>query len=180
MGALAQALPDRIPAASHGSMNNIAMGARGKQNGVSRQWNYYETVGGGMGAGPHTPGISAVQTHMTNTRNTPIEVLESVYPVRIQRYQIRANSGGQGQYSGGNGIQRVFEFLEPATVTLLTERRTHAPWGLHGGEPGKTGDNLLNQQHLQAKVSVRVKPGDTLSVATPGGGGWGKPDVGTA
>ena len=176
MGALAQAIPHLVPAASHGSMNNVAMGARDTRSGVSRQWNYYETIGGGMGGGPRARGIDAVQTHMTNTRNTPIEVLESLYPLRVRRYQIRADSGGRGQMPGGNGIERVFEFLEPATVTLLTERRRHAPWGLNGGKAGKVGENLLNQQRIKAKVSLPVQANDTLSIATAGGGAWGKED----
>ncbi|WP_455223007.1 hydantoinase B/oxoprolinase family protein [Kaarinaea lacus] len=173
MGALAQAIPEQIPAASHGSMNNIAMGARSSAAGVSKQWDYYETIGGGMGAGPLANGINAVQTHMTNTRNTPIEVLESQYPLRIIRYQLRDDSGGEGKHSGGSGIIREFEFLEPATVTLLTERRRHQPWGLQGGAAGKAGRNQLNQQVLNAKQSFPVKPGDCLTIQTAGGGGWG-------
>jgi len=173
MGALAKAIPELIPAASHGSMNNIAMGARASETGVSKQWDYYETIGGGMGAGPLADGINAVQTHMTNTRNTPIEVLESLYPMRIARYQMRDNSGGDGNHCGGDGIIREFEFLEPATVTLLTERRRHQPWGLLGGAAGKAGSNLLNHQFLNAKQTFPVKPGDHLTIETPGGGGWG-------
>jgi N-methylhydantoinase B len=174
MGALAQAIPQQIPAASHGSMNNVAMGARRQMQGVSRQWDYYETIGGGMGGGPQTRGMDGIQTHMTNTRNTPIEVLENLYPLRITRYGLRDGSGGVGLHSGGHGITREFEFLEPATVTLLTERRTHAPWGLNGGEPGKPGNNLLNGQALPAKQSFVVKAGDRLTIETAGGGGWGK------
>ncbi|WP_455366668.1 hydantoinase B/oxoprolinase family protein [Kaarinaea lacus] len=173
MGALAQAIPEKIPAASHGSMNNVAMGARSSVAGVSKQWDYYETIGGGMGAGPLVHGIDAVQTHMTNTRNTPIEVLESLYPLRVSRYALRDASGGKGKHCGGDGIIREFEFLEPATVTLLTERRTHQPWGLQGGAAGKAGSNQLNQQNLNAKQSFLVKPGDCLTIETAGGGGWG-------
>ncbi|MDH3949322.1 MAG: hydantoinase B/oxoprolinase family protein, partial [Gammaproteobacteria bacterium] len=169
MGALAQALPDRIPAASHGSMNNLAMGnAAGKES-----WDYYETIGGGMGAGPFSDGISAVQTHMTNTLNTPIEVLESSYPLRVGRYAVRVDSGGRGRHMGGNGLIRSFTFLRPATVTLLTERRRHSPWGLQGGEDGLPGRNLLNGTLLAGKATLNVQSGDTLQIETPGGGGWG-------
>ncbi len=169
LGALAPALPDAIPAASQGTMNNLAMGARG-----ARRWDYYETLGGGMGAGPRGGGLSAVQTHMTNTRNTPIEVLEMTCPVRVRRYQVRRGSGGAGRRRGGDGLVREYEFLEPATVTLLTERRRHAPWGLAGGAPGARGRNLLNGRELPGKVCVEAAPGDRLTLETPGGGGWGR------
>lgn len=169
-GALARALPDDIPAASHGSMNNLAMGSREQGN----EWDYYETIGGGMGAGPKGDGLSAVQTHMTNTLNTPIEVLEANYPVQIRRYIIRENSGGSGLYSGGNGLLREFQFLKPAEVTLLTERRRHSAWGLQGGDNGEPGSNYLNGDVLSSKSSLSVKKGDRLVIETPGGGGWGK------
>jgi N-methylhydantoinase B len=169
MGALAKALPDQIPAASHGSMNNLAMGyASGDES-----WDYYETIGGGMGAGPFADGISAVQTHMTNTLNTPIEVLESNYPLRVTSYAVREHSGGRGQHTGGNGLVRSFTFLQPATVTLLTERRRHSPWGLQGGEDGQAGRNLLNGKRLAGKATLHVEDGDTLRIETAGGGGWG-------
>jgi len=167
MGALAKAIPERIPAASHGSMNNVAMGARG-----DAAWDYYETLGGGMGAGALASGLSAVQTHMTNTLNTPIEVLEMHYPLRITRYEVRRGSGGQGEHQGGDGLIREYEFLAPAQVTLLTERRQHQPWGIGGAEDGQVGENKLNGKILGAKVSMDVKQGDRLTVATPGGGGW--------
>jgi N-methylhydantoinase B len=170
-GALAQAIPARIPAASHGSMNNLAMGARGARN-----WDYYETMGGGMGAGPQGGGLDALQTHMTNTLNTPIEVLERNYPLRLRRYAIRRGSGGEGQRNGGDGLIREFEFLAPAEVTLLTERRRHAPWGLHGGRDGAAGENRLNGELLPGKCALKVEAGDRLRIATPGGGGWGKAD----
>jgi N-methylhydantoinase B len=172
LGALADAMPDRIPAASHGSMNNIAMGLTAP---LEKAWDYYETVGGGMGAGPAGPGLSAVQTHMTNTLNTPIESLEMHYPIRVTRYGIRYDSGGPGRYSGGDGIEREFEFLEEAELSLLTERRSHAPWGLAGGQPGLPGRNLLDGEPLPGKCSLRVRAGQRLRVETPGGGGWGKP-----
>ncbi len=167
MGALAKAIPERIPAASHGSMNNVAMGSRGES-----AWDYYETLGGGMGAGALGSGLSAVQTHMTNTLNTPIEVLEMHYPLRVTRYAVRHDSGGNGEHRGGDGLIREYEFLAPAQVTLLTERRRHQPWGIGGAEDGRAGENSLNGKSLNAKVSINVKMGDRLSVATPGGGGW--------
>lgn len=171
LGALARALPARIPAASHGSMNNIAMGARS----AAGAWDYYETIGGGMGGGPRHAGLSALQTHMTNTLNTPIEVLESHYPLRLRRYCIRRDSGGDGAQRGGDGIVREFEFLAPATVTLLTERRQHAPWGLAGGAPGLRGVNRRNDETLPAKVCFEVVAGERVTIETPGGGGWGNP-----
>lgn len=169
LGALSQALPEQIPAASHGTMNNLAMGARAD----SGSWDYYETLGGGMGGGPQHPGISAVQTHMTNTLNTPIEVVEMYYPVRVNRYAIRIGSGGAGRHPGGDGMIREYEFQAPAQVTLLTERRDSAPWGLQGGGDGRPGINRLNGECVPAKVAFTVKPGDTLTLETPGGGGWG-------
>ncbi len=173
MGALAQALPDKIPAASHGSMNNLAMGS--VKRGVDEQaWDYYETIGGGMGASSEGDGLDAIQTHMTNTRNTPIEVMETSYPVRIKQYAIRKDSGGAGLYKGGDGLIREFEFLKPANVTLLTERRLYPPWGLNNGLAGGCGQNLLNGKALTPKICFDVKQGDYLTIKTPGGGGWGK------
>lgn len=169
LGALAQAIPERIPAASHGSMNNIAMGAMG-----DKPWDYYETIGGGMGASYLGDGQHVVQTHMTNTLNTPIESLEMHYPLRVNRYSVRTSSGGEGKYLGGDGLVREFEFLEDTMVTLLTERRNHAPWGLAGGELGCKGENKLNSRPVQPKCTLSLTVGDVLTVATPGGGGWGK------
>lgn len=174
MGALSQAIPDKIAAASHGSMNNIAMGAHHDRVSGKQSWDYYETIGGGMGASSRFDGIDAIQTHMTNTRNTPVEILESLYPVRVKRYEVRKNSGGSGVHAGGDGIIREFEFLEPASVTLLTERRNNAPWGLNGGEDASSGLNLLNGMPIKDKQTLQVKPGDHLTIATAGGGGWGK------
>ena len=168
MGALAQALPDKIPAASHGSMNNLAMGS------IKDSWDYYETMGGGMGASARGDGQSAVQTHMTNTRNTPIEVMETSYPIRIKRYAVRQGSGGEGLHKGGDGLIREFEFLKPANVTLLTERRLYPAWGLKSGLPGGCGQNILNGKVLPPKVCFDVVKGDCLTIETPGGGGWGK------
>lgn len=169
LGALAQAIPDLIPAASHGSMNNLAMGSAR----AGAAWDYYETIGGGMGAGPAGGGLSGVQTHMTNTLNTPIEVLEGRYPLRVLRYGLRPGSGGAGTSPGGDGLVRQLEFLAPATVTLLGERRTHKAWGLAGGQAGASGRHLHNGRELPGKVALEVAAGDRLTVETPGGGGWG-------
>jgi N-methylhydantoinase B len=173
MGALAQALPERIPAASQGTMNNLAMGSRDG----TRAWDYYETLGGGMGGGCLHPGLSAVQSHMTNTLNTPIEVLEMEFPLRVRRYQLRSGSGGKGRHRGGDGLVREYEFLQPAHVTLLTERRHYRPWGLAGGAPGKPGANWRGQQQLPAKISVELAAGERLTLCTPGGGGWGEVQI---
>ncbi len=169
LGALAQAIPEQIPAASHGSMNNVAMGSVD----TGYRWNYYETIGGGMGAGKNGGGLSAVQTHMTNTLNTPVEVLESTYPLRIREYAIRRGSGGTGKRNGGHGIVRSFEFLKDAQISVLTERRRIAPWGSQGGKDGQPGLNLLNGTKMPAKFQASVSNGDVLEVHTPGGGGYG-------
>lgn len=168
LGALTQALPDEIPAASQGTMNNIAFGASGGQ-----AWGYYETIGGGMGAGSRQPGLSAVQSHMTNTRNTPIEVLEMRFPLRVTRYAIRKGSGGGGANHGGDGIVREYEFTRHAYCTLITERRETAPWGLANGSQGEKGVNQLNNKYLPAKCALSVEVGDRIKIETPGGGGWG-------
>ena len=172
LGALSQAIPAAIPAASHGSMNNIAMGSSGNES--LRAWDYYETIGGGMGASSVADGLDAVQTHMTNTLNTPIESLEMAFPLRVNRYQIRRGSGGEGLHQGGSGIVREFEFLQPANASLLTERRTHRPWGLHGADSGASGRNRLNQRIIKAKENFSLQAGDILTVETAGGGGWGR------
>jgi len=169
LGALAQAVPDRIAAASQGTMNNLAMGARGAEGG----WDYYETLAGGMGAGAAGGGQHAVQTHMTNTLNTPIEVLEAAFPLRIRRYALRHASGGSGLRCGGDGLVREYEFLAPAQLTLLTERRRRGPWGLAGGQAGMPGQNRLNGESLPGKTAVAVARGDRLVIETPGGGGFG-------
>ncbi len=171
LGALSQAIPGRIPAASHGSMNNLAMGYAGDS--FHPAWDYYETIGGGMGASMLSNGLDAVQTHMTNTLNTPIESLEMKYPVRVTRYQVRRGSAGEGHHSGGDGLIREFEFLAPAQVTILSERRKHQPWGIFAGMNAQAGVNLLNNKPLAAKQSLTVKAGDVLSIASAGGGGYG-------
>ena len=169
LGALQPALPRRIPAASHGGMNNVAMGSR-----QDPAWDYYETMGGGMGAGYERPGTDAVQTHMTNTLNTPVEVLEMHYPLRITHYGIRRGSGGRGQWPGGDGLVREYHFLRPTDVTLLTERRRHRPWGAAGGQAGAAGENRLDGALLPPKSALTAHTGQVLTIKTPGGGGWGQ------
>jgi N-methylhydantoinase B len=175
--AFAQALPDRIPALSQGTMNNIAVGGTDPRTG--RAFAYYETVGGGMGAGPAGPGLSGVHTHMSNTLNTPVEALEHAYPFRVLRYSVRRASGGRGAYRGGDGLVRDVEFLTPATLTLLSDRRRTGPDGHGGGEPGTPGEDLLIRDgagiRLPGKVTLDVRTGDVLSLRSPGGGGWGPP-----
>lgn len=176
LGALAAARPDLIPAASSGTMNNLTIG--GYDPAADRHYTYYETICGGAGGGPRGPGLSAVHTHMTNTLNTPAEALEFAYPFRITTYGIRRDTGGAGLHCGGDGAVRAYLFLAPATVTLVTERRTRAPYGLAGGGPGAMGRNLLRRAdgrtvELPAKVSLTVQAGEQLTILTPGGGGWG-------
>lgn len=171
LGALAQAVPDRIPAASQGTMNNVAMGGHWRGS----AWSYYETIGGGMGGGANYDGQSAVQCHMTNTLNTPAEVLEQYCPVRIERYRIRTNSGGRGEHSGGDGITREYRFLEDAEVSIIGERRVSRPWGLWGGQPGRPAEDRLDGEAIPAKTSLSVRPNQLLTIATPGGGGWCPP-----
>jgi N-methylhydantoinase B/oxoprolinase/acetone carboxylase alpha subunit len=197
-GSLAQACPDRVAAAGQGTMNNLLVGGDG--------WVYYETIAGGQGARPHRPGMSGVHTGitttasegprraqplagqsgihtgMTNTKNTPIEALERAYPMRVRRYRLRRGSGGSGAAPGGDGIERDLELLEDCTVSLITERRISAPWGLAGGGPGAVGENWLlpggdewRAERLPDKCTVRLGRGDVLRMLTPGGGGWGKP-----
>ena len=179
LGALAQALPDRIPASSQGTMNNVTIGGDDPRTGMP--FAYYETLAGGAGGGPQGPGGSAVHTHMTNTMNTPIEALEYAYPFRVIEYRIRRGSGGDGLNAGGDGLLRSVEFRGNATVTVLSERRSMMPWGLNGGAPGTSGRNYLRRskasgvEEVPATASVTVEPGDVLTVETPGGGGWGSP-----
>ena len=175
LGALAQACPDRIPAASQGTMNNLTIGGWDQRH--NRPFAYYETIGGGMGAGPEYDGGSGRHSHMTNTLNTPVEAVEYAYPFRIARYAFREKSGGSGQHQGGDGIIRTYEFLQPAEVTLLSDRRVINPYGLEGGESGQPGRNRLKQngeeQDVPGKCSFPVEAGDELTIETPGGGGYG-------
>jgi N-methylhydantoinase B len=173
-GALAHALPARVPAASAGTMNNWTFGGVREDGPFA----YYETLGGGMGARPTADGLSGVQVHMTNTLNTPAEALERQFPVRVRRYGLRSGSGGAGAHRGGEGIVREVEFLARATVSLLTERRTGAPYGLAGGTPGASGRNTLSDpagisRILPGKCTVDVEEGSILRIETPGGGGYG-------
>jgi N-methylhydantoinase B len=176
LGALAQALPEAIPAASQGTMNNLAFGGLRPDNG--QEFTYYETIAGGMGGSRGHTGLDGVHTHMTNTRNTPIEVLEQDYPLLVERYARREGSGGAGQFPGGQGLCRDFHFLADVTVSLLTERRRSAPYGLAGGESGQPGENVLvfpeGEQLLPGKLNINLPAGSRLSIRTPGGGGWGK------
>jgi N-methylhydantoinase B len=178
-GALAQAVPRLIPAASQGTMNNLTFGGINPSDGMP--FAYYETIGGGAGAGPNQRGASGVHCHMSNTLNTPVEALEFALPVRIEGYAIRHGSGGQGLHEGGEGLVRDIRFLTDTQVTLLTERREKAPYGLEGGHDGKPGANhLLSERDgsaeriLPGKISLTVKAGDRIRIATPGGGGWGR------
>ena len=174
-GALAKVLPDRIPAASQGTMNNVAMGHIDDETG--ERWDYYETLAGGIGGGPTTSGRDAVHSHMTNTLNTPVESLEMHYPLRVHRYAVRRGSGGKGKHHGGAGIVREYEFLDEAQLTLLSERRLLSPWGLNEGGAGMKGRNSLNGETLPGKCSIVVKQGDRLLIETPGGGSWGEPTL---
>ena len=172
LGALARAAPGRLGAAGQGTMNNVLIGGDG--------WVYYETVGGGQGGRPGKPGMSGVHTAMTNTRDTPVEALERALPVRVRRYGLRRGSGGAGASPGGEGIERELELLEPATLSLVTERRVSRPWGLEGGEPGSPGENWVlpegddaRARRLPDKCTVELAAGDVLRLLTPGGGGYG-------
>ena len=176
--ALAKAIPARIPAASQGTMNNFTLGGLDPRNG-NAPFAYYETTAGGMGARPGIDGVSAIHTHMTNSWNTPVEVLEQVYPVRLHAYRVRRGSGGRGQYRGGDGIIREMELLTDADVGLLCDRRRRGPYGLSGGKPGKPGKNKLLRKRkvtvLPGKCSFHAVAGSVLRIETPGGGGWGRP-----
>jgi N-methylhydantoinase B len=179
LGALAQAAGgDRVPAASQGTMNNVTIG--GFDPSAGRPFAYYETIGGGMGARPNSDGPSAIHSHMTNTLNTPAEALEYAYPLRVQRYAVRRGSGGAGRFRGGDGIIREVQTLVDAQVTLLSERRSFPPYGLAGGQPGQTGENLLIHNGLETRLpgkgTFELQAGDILSLRTPGGGGYGTPD----
>lgn len=173
LGALAQALPNTIPAASQGTMNNFTVGGFMGHT----QFVYYETIGGGHGASAHGDGLSGKQCHMTNTLNTPVEALEYSLPMRVLGYGLRDNSGGTGLHTGGDGIIREYEFLVPTTVTLYAERRIRAPYGINGGEAGKKGVNIIikngESQIVSGKYTTQLNVGDKVIIETPGGGGWG-------
>jgi N-methylhydantoinase B len=199
--ALAQAIPDRIPAAASGTMNNLTIGGidqerlphpkpvlgevegRGSKGGnpsddLGKPFTYYETIAGGMGARPGKPGVSGVHTHMTNSLNTPAEALEYAYPLRVRRYSLRPNSGGAGKFHGGDGIVREIEVLTECHVTLLADRRSHSPWGLNGGTNGAPGKAYITRsdgsvESMPGKFSTRLQKGDRITIETPGGGGWG-------
>ena len=172
LGALAQAAPERIPAASSGTMNNLSFGG---YDPIRRQpFAYYETIAGGMGASAAGPGQDAVHTHMTNSLNTPVEAFEHQYPVRLTAYRVRAGSGGKGLHKGGDGIVKEFEFLASAETTLLSDRRSRGPYGLQGGEAGKPGRNRLRGKSIPAKTRMNLRAGDRLGIESPGGGAWGR------
>ncbi|MDQ3994719.1 MAG: hydantoinase B/oxoprolinase family protein [Actinomycetota bacterium] len=165
---LALAAAADVPAQGQGTMNNVVIGGR--------EWTYYETIGGGQGASSHGPGPSGVHVGMTNTLNTPIEALELELPLRVERYELRDGTGGEGRHRGGDGVVRAVRTLAPATLSLLTDRRRHGPEGAKGGGTGATGENRLNDELLPAKVSRELSANDVVTVETPGGGGWGKPE----
>jgi len=190
LGALAQALPERVGAAGQGTMNNLMIG--GQASG-GEPWVYYETVAGGQGGRPPRrsgtepgrAGMSGVHTAMTNTRNTPIEALERAFPLRVLRYRLRRGSGGAGSAPGGEGVERDLQVLTDATVSFITERRVSRPWGLAGGGPGAAGENWLlpggdedRAERLADKATLQLRAGDVVRMLTPGGGGWGAPPGG--
>ncbi len=178
LGALFKAVPGLIPAASYGTMSNITFGGVDRLRG--KAFAYYETIAGGMGASAVADGPSATHAHMTNSWNTPVEAFEHQYPLRIRGYRIRSGSGGRGHHRGGDGIIREFEFLAPADVTILSDRRLRGPYGLSGGESGAPGKNTLLKGKravaIPGKARFEVKAGDVLRIESPGGGGYGKPD----
>ncbi len=177
-GALKDVIPDRIPAASQGTMNNLTIGGVNPE--TTQVFTFYETIGGGLGARPKKDGIDGIHSHMTNTANTPIEALESSYPLRVECYHLIPGSGGKGQYRGGWGIRRDIKILaEQAIVSIQSERRRFGPWGLQGGLPGRLGKNRHwhrgKWKEIPGKVTLAVENGDIISIQTPGGGGYGKP-----
>jgi N-methylhydantoinase B len=155
------------PAQGQGTMNNLTFG--------SSRFTYYETIGGGQGGSAAGPGPSAVHVAMSNTLNTPVEALEAAYPLRVERYALRAGSGGTGRHPGGDGVIRAITALEPCEASILSDRRRHPPRGAAGGEPGRPGTNRLNRRALGPKARVSLEPGDTITIRTPGGGGYGSP-----
>ena len=176
-GALAQALPHIIPAASQGTMNNLTFGGKQPDERV-HPFAYYETIGGGAGAGPQADGGSGLHVHMSNTLNTPVEALEYSFPLRLERYSLRPGSGGAGRHRGGDGLIRAIRFLTPVTVTVTSERRKRGAYGLQGGQAGQPGHNSLIQGEqvieLPGKFTHQLDSDDILQIETPGGGGWGE------
>ena len=172
LAALAGFAPQEIPAQGQGTMNNTIIGGSGEAS----NWTYYETIGGGQGASSRGPGPSGVHVGMSNTLNTPVEAFELEYPMRVTRYELLYGSGGAGEHRGGDGVVRSIEVLEPASLSLLTDRRRHAPGGVEGGKPGRVGRNLLNGEELPPKTSRELEEGDVVTVETPGGGGYGHAD----
>jgi N-methylhydantoinase B len=175
--ALALAIPDRIPAAASGTMNNLTIGGIDPRTGSP--FTYYETIAGGMGARPGKPGVSGVHTHMTNSLNTPAEALEYAYPLRVRSYSLRPDSGGNGKFRGGDGVVREIEVLTDCDATLLADRRSHGPWGLSGGREGAPGSASIERcdgssEPMPGKFSTRLRKGERITINTPGGGGWGK------
>ena len=175
--AISQAIPERIPAAAAGTMNNLTIGGIDPRSG--EPFTYYETIAGGMGARPGKPGVSGVHTHMTNSLNTPAEALEYAYPLRVRSYALREGSGGEGKFRGGDGIIRQIEVLTDCDVTLLADRRSRGPWGLAGGKDGAPGKALVTRldgatQTMPGKFSIRLRKGERITIESPGGGGWGK------
>ncbi|HKT88799.1 MAG TPA: hydantoinase B/oxoprolinase family protein [Candidatus Sulfotelmatobacter sp.] len=175
--ALAQAIPDRIPAAASGTMNNLTIG--GIDPRTSDPFTYYETIAAGMGARPTKNGVSGVHTHMTNSLNTPAEALEYAYPLRVRSYSLRPDSGGEGKFRGGDGIVREIEVLTDCDVTLLADRRSRGPWGLSGGAEGAPGRAVVTRrdgstEQMPGKFSTRLRKGERIRIETPGGGGWGR------
>jgi N-methylhydantoinase B len=175
--ALALAIPDRIPAAASGTMNNLTIGGIDPRTG--EPFAYYETIAGGMGARPNKDGVSGIHTHMTNSLNTPAEALEYAYPIRLRRYSFRPQSGGKGLHAGGDGIVREIEVLTDAQVTLLADRRSRGPYGLAGGSDGAPGRTLIirrdgSEEEIPGKTSIRLREGERVRIESPGGGGWGR------
>ena len=181
LGALGKALPARMPAASQGTMNNVTLGGSDPRTG--QRFAYYETIGGGMGGRNGLDGLSGVHTHMSNTRNTPVEAIEHYLPVRITQYRLRHDSGGSGRFDGGEGIVREYEALTETAATVLSDRRRLAPYGAQGGRPGGVGRNRVYRagangsvENLPGKAWLTLHAGDRLRIETPGGGGWGEPE----
>jgi len=171
-------MPERIPAAASGTMNNLTIGGIDPRTGMP--FAYYETIAGGMGARPTKDGVSGVHCHMTNSLNTPAEALEYSYPLRVRQYSLRTASGGDGHFRGGDGIVRELEVLTDAEVTLLADRRVNGPYGLSGGADGSPGRSEILRADgtvdlLPGKCSVRLRKGEKVRVSSPGGGGWGDP-----